>query len=78
MREERLGDFAKARDFLQASPAVWEATVALSLGRDALSRWVPTAGAAAKSFTDGGYKVMTGEYGLRLTDGVATATLTVV
>ena len=41
-RVEWLGDFAKARDFLQTSPAVGEATLTLSLGRDALSRWVPT------------------------------------
>ena len=42
MREEWLGDFGKARHFTQTSRAVGEATVTLSLGRDVLSRWVPT------------------------------------
>jgi hypothetical protein len=36
------------------------------------------AGPSSKSFTEGSYKVMKGEYSLRLTDGAATATLTIV
>ena len=65
------GDFAKVTGIGGSSVAV------LTLGVDALSRWVPQDGAASKSFTAGSYQVQTGSYQLRLTDSADTATLTV-
>ena len=72
-RQEWLGDFAKLRVFSGAT-----ATVALSLDREAVQRWVPSGGASATSFTDGEYTVQKGVYTLRLTDGAGTARLNVV
>ena len=48
----------------------------LTLGHEAVSRWIP-AGEGAVSFTAGNYTVLKGTYTLRLTDGAATATLAV-
>eukprot|EP01047_Picozoa_sp_COSAG01_P071602 COSAG01_NODE_11159_length_1993_cov_3.012672_1_plen_511_part_00 len=72
-RQEWLGDFEKVR--ISGSTVV----VTLSLDREAVQRWIPTAGGqSARSFTDGQYVVQKGSYSLRLTDGVATATLSVL
>lgn len=52
----------------------------LTLGHEAVSRWIPAgeaAGEGAVSFTAGNYTVLKGTYTLRLTDGAATATLAV-
>jgi beta-glucosidase-like glycosyl hydrolase len=72
-RQEWLGDFEKVRI------SGGTATMALSLDREAVQRWIPTSGgASATSFIDGRYVVQKGGYILRLTDGVAIATLSVV
>lgn len=71
-RTEWLGDFSKIHGI---SPlAVTE--VKLTLGMEALSRWVPASlDPAAVSFTDGKYVVVKGKYEMRLTDSKVQATL---
>ena len=87
-RKMWLADFVKVRSFSGVTGTTASAT--LTLGQEAVSRWIPGHGreherkrrhgqgtSTPESFTAGAYVVQKGNFTLTLTDGTSAATLTV-